>query len=168
MEEDSVMDYPISNTTRVFPPLIFDVGNKGDHQMEQLTKRVEQLEKTTQWVQKDVAILLARSEYFATKVGLEVLTARLENFATKADLECVKNELKTEQAGMRVEILGELGKLENRIDKKFEKMDLKFDKQFEKVDQKFDSLNDRLTWSIMVPAVAAILIWFVKDIVLKI
>jgi predicted TIM-barrel fold metal-dependent hydrolase len=159
MEEDSVMDYPISTTTRVFPPLIVDVGNQGDHDMEQLAKRVEQLDKTTQKIQMDVAVLAARSE----------------SFATKADIESVR----TEQGVMRLEIMAELGQLENRIDKKFDRIEEKFDAKFDKVDEKFErmenkfdrkfaQLNDRLTWSIMVPALLAVLAWFVKTAVLKI
>lgn len=153
------MDYPISTTTRVFPPLIVDVGNQGDHDMEQLAKRVEQLDKTTQKIQMDVAVLAARSE----------------SFATKADIESVR----TEQGVMRLEIMAELGQLENRIDKKFDRIEEKFDAKFDKVDEKFErmenkfdrkfaQLNDRLTWSIMVPALLAVLAWFVKTAVLKI
>jgi ribosome-binding ATPase YchF (GTP1/OBG family) len=159
MEEDSVMDYPISTTTRVFPPPIVDVGNQGDQDMEQLAKRVEQLDKTTQKIQMDVAVLAARSE----------------SIVTKADIESVR----TEQGVMRLEIMAELGQLENRIDKKFDRIEEKFDAKFDKVDEKFErmenkfdrkfaQLNDRLTWSIMVPALLAVLAWFVKTAVLKI
>lgn len=153
------MDYPISTTTRVFPPLIVDVGNQGDHDMEQLAKRVEPLDKTTQKIQMDVAVLAARSE----------------SIATKPDIESVR----TEQGVMRLEIMAELGQLENRIDKKFDRIEEKFDAKFDKVDEKFErmenkfdrkfaQLNDRLTWSIMVPALLAVLAWFVKTAVLKI
>jgi archaellum component FlaC len=182
MEEDSVMDYPISNTIRVFPPLIFDVGNKGDHQMEQLTKRVEELEKTTQQIQMDVAVLTARSEHFATKADIE--------------------KVRAEQGVMRVEIMGELGALEQRLDKKFERMEDKFDKKFEKIDEKFGKIdekferidekferidekfdrvdqrfnqledkisafNNSITWKIMIPTGLLVLAWFVQNIVLK-
>lgn len=161
MEEDSVMDYPISNTTRVFPPLIFDVGNKGDHQMEQLTKRVEELEKNTQQIQMDVAVLTARSEHFATKADIE--------------------KVRAEQGVMRVEIMGELGALEQRLDKKFERMEDKFDKKFEKIDEKFERVDQRfnqledkisvfnnsITWKIMIPTGLLVLAWFVQNIVLK-
>jgi len=176
------MDYPISNTTRVFPPLIFDVGNKGDHQMQQVIKRVEQLEKTTQQIQMDVAVLTARSEHFATKADIE--------------------KVRAEQGAMRVEIMGELGALEQRIDKKFERMEEKFDQKFERIDNKFDKLdarferidekferidekfervdqrfnqleekisafNNSLTWKIMLPTGLLVLAWFVQNIVLK-
>lgn len=168
MEEDSVMDYPISTATRVFPPLIFDVGNKGDHQMEQLTKRVEELEKTTQQIQTDVAVLTARSEHFATKADIE--------------------KVRAEQGVMRVEIMGELGALEQRLDKKFERMEdqlnPKFDKidliferidqRFERIDQRFNQLEDKIsafnnsiTWKIMIPTGLLVLAWFVQNIVLK-
>jgi len=168
MEEDSVMDYPIGTATRVFPPRIFDVGNKGDHQMEQLTKRVEQLEKTTQQIQTDVAVLTARSEHFATKADIE--------------------KVRAEQGVMRVEILGELGALEQRIDKKlermedqlnpkFDKIDLIFeriDQRFERIDQRFNQLEDKIsafnnsiTWKIMIPTGLLVLAWFVQNIVFE-
>jgi chromosome segregation ATPase len=152
----------------VFPPRIFDVGNKGDHQMEQLTKRVEQLEKTTQQIQTDVAVLTARSEHFATKADIE--------------------KVRAEQGVMRVEILGELGALEQRIDKKlermedqlnpkFDKIDLIFeriDQRFERIDQRFNQLEDKIsafnnsiTWKIMIPTGLLVLAWFVQNIVLK-
>ena len=116
--------------------------------MEALTKRVEQLEKTTQQIQQDVA----------------VLTARSENFATKADVEC----LRTEQGMLRIELLGEMGQLEKRMDAKFERMDDKFEARFERLDHKIDKLGGRMTWNIMVPAVLAVIAWFVKVVVLKI
>jgi prefoldin subunit 5 len=168
MEEDSVMDYPISSTTRVFPPLNFAMGYKGHKDMEQLTKRVEQLEKTTQQIQMDVAVLTARSEHFATKADIE--------------------NVRAEQGVMRVEILGELGALEQRIDKKFERMEDKFDKKFEKIDEKFERIdekfervdqrfnqledkisafNNSITWKIMLPTGLLVLAWFVQNIVLK-
>ncbi len=150
--------------------------------MEQITKRVEQLEKNTQQIQTDVAVLTARSEHFATKADIE--------------------KVRAEQGVMRVEIMGELGALEQRIDKKFERMEdqlnPKFDKidliferieqrferidqrfervdeRFERVDQRFNQLedkisafNDSITWKIMIPTGLLVLAWFVQNIVLK-
>ncbi len=127
--------------------------------MEALTQRVEQLEKTTQHIQQDVA----------------VLTARSESFATKADIEC----LRTEQGVLRIELLGEIHQLEKRMDVKFERMDETIETKFEKIDEKFekieekfdrkfDKLNERLTWSIMVPALTAVLAWFIKVAILQV
>ncbi|QCP61568.1 hypothetical protein FCN45_12005 [Pantoea sp. SO10] len=136
--------------------------------MEQLTKRVEELEKTTQQIQMDVAVLTARSEHFATKADIE--------------------KVRAEQGVMRVEIMGELGALEQRLDKKFERMqdqlNPKFDKidliferidqRFERVDQRFNQLEDKIsafnnsiTWKIMIPTGLLVLAWFVQNIVLK-
>ncbi|MBD9658413.1 hypothetical protein IB226_02895 [Pantoea sp. PNT03] len=136
--------------------------------MEQLTKRVEELEKTTQQIQTDVAVLTARSEHFATKADIE--------------------KVRAEQGVMRVEIMGELGALEQRLDKKFERMEdqlnPKFDKidliferidqRFERIDQRFNQLEDKIsafnnsiTWKIMIPTGLLVLAWFVQNIVLK-
>ncbi|RVU75359.1 hypothetical protein [Pantoea dispersa] len=98
--------------------------------MVRLTQHVEQLANTTQLLQQDVA----------------VLTARFENFATRADVERVR----TEQGLMCNQLMNELGQVEKRIDKKFER------------------LNDRLIWTLMLPAILAVLAWLVKVAVLKI
>ncbi|MCT6588587.1 hypothetical protein N3553_01675 [Pantoea dispersa] len=98
--------------------------------MVRLTQHVEQLANTTQLLQQDVA----------------VLTARFENLATRADVERVR----TEQGLMCNQLMNEIGQVEKRIDKKFER------------------LNDRLIWTLMLPALIAVLAWFVKVAVLKI
>ncbi|QZY96772.1 hypothetical protein K7X52_07570 [Pantoea dispersa] len=98
--------------------------------MVRLTQHVEQLANTTQLLQQDVA----------------VLTARFENLATRADVERVR----TEQGLMCNQLMNEIGQVEKRIDKKFER------------------LNDRLIWTLMLPALLAVLAWFVKVAVLKI
>ncbi|MBS0906959.1 hypothetical protein JK229_17700 [Pantoea dispersa] len=98
--------------------------------MVRLTQHVEQLANTTHLLQQDVA----------------VMTARFENFATRADVERVR----TEQGLMCNQLMNEIGQVEKRIDKKFER------------------LNDRLIWTLMLPALLAVLAWFVKVAVLKI
>ncbi|THD39871.1 hypothetical protein C1N84_07465 [Pantoea sp. SGAir0418] len=98
--------------------------------MVRLTQHVEQLANTTQLLQQDVA----------------VLTARFENLATRADVERVR----TEQGLMCNQLMNEIGQVEKRIDKNFER------------------LNDRLIWTLMLPALIAVLAWFVKVAVLKI
>ncbi|WP_052022898.1 MULTISPECIES: hypothetical protein [Pantoea] len=98
--------------------------------MVRLTQHVEQLANTTRLLQQDAA----------------VLTARFENLATRADVERVR----TEQGLMCNQLMNEIGQVEKRIDKKFER------------------LNDRLIWTLMLPAILAVLAWFVKVAVLKI
>lgn len=98
--------------------------------MVRLTQHVEQLANTTQLLQQDVA----------------VLTARFENLATRADVERVR----TEQGLMCNQLMNEIGQVEKRIDKKFER------------------LNDRLIWTLMLPTLLAVLAWLVKVAVLKI
>ena len=98
--------------------------------MVRLTQHVEQLANTTRLLQQDAA----------------VLTARFENLATRADVERVR----TEQGLMCNQLMNEIGQVEKRIDKKFER------------------LNDRLIWTLMLPAILAVLAWLVKVAVLKI
>ncbi|WP_234472922.1 hypothetical protein [Erwinia sp. S63] len=80
---------------------------------------------------------------------------------------------KLEKLELRID--DKLDKMEQRIDLKFERMDEKFEKKFVRIDErfeklnvKFEKLNDRLTWSIMVPAILAVLAWFVKDLLVKV
>lgn len=61
-------------------------GNDDGGDMDNLTKRVEQVEKDTHKIQLDLAVLTTRSEEFATKSGLAELLARSDEFATKGDL----------------------------------------------------------------------------------
>ncbi|WP_244182889.1 hypothetical protein [Pantoea wallisii] len=156
------MDNAIYTLCHVKRPVIYTRRDRGEPQMEKLTKRIDGLERTTRLLQQDVA----------------VLTAQAEHIATKADIA----DLRTEQGLLHLELIGEIGQLERRVDNKFVQMERKFEARFENIDRKFDNidrkfdnidmrfdrLNDRLTWSIMVPAILAVLAWFVKVAVLKI
>ena len=144
-------------------PLIDFASNRGDLKMEELTKRVGMLEKHTQQIQQDVAVLTARSENFATKDDLGQLELRIDGKFEKMER---RFDDKLEKLELRID--DKLEKMEQRIDVKFERMDEKFEKKFVRIDEKFEKLNDRLTWSIMVPAILAVLAWFVKDLVVKI
>ncbi|QQU57932.1 hypothetical protein [Serratia liquefaciens] len=66
-------------------PSNYDGGGHGGD-MDNLTKRVEQLEKDTHKIQLDLAVLTTRSEEFATKSGLAELAARFEDVAPKSAL----------------------------------------------------------------------------------
>ena len=98
--------------------------------MDNLEQRVERLEKDTQQIKLDLA----------------VLTSRSENFATKADV-----------AELKAELVQEIVASEVRTNAKFER-----------IDKRFDDLNNRILWTLMVPALTAILLWFVKTAILKI
>ncbi|WP_248295837.1 MULTISPECIES: hypothetical protein [Pantoea] len=124
------MDYPVCTLSHRLPPRLLALRNQGAPLMVRLTQHVEQLANTTQLLQQDVA----------------VLTARFENLATRADVERVR----TEQGLMCNQLMNEIGQVEKRIDKNFER------------------LNDRLIWTLMLPALIAVLAWFVKVAVLKI
>jgi len=130
LKKDKIMDYPVCTLSHRLPPRLLALRNQGAPLMVRLTQHVEQLANTTQLLQQDVA----------------VLTARFENFATRADVERVR----TEQGLMCNQLMNEIGQVEKRIDKKFER------------------LNGRLIWTLMLPAILAVLAWFVKVAVLKI
>lgn len=119
--------------------------------MDNLEQRVERLEKDTQQIKLDLAVLTSRSENFATKADVAELKAELVQ-------EIVASEVRTN------------AKFE-RIDEKFQRIDEKFeriDEKFERIDKRFDDLNNRILWTLMVPALTAILLWFVKTAILKI
>ncbi|MDF7648644.1 hypothetical protein F3J38_12445 [Pantoea sp. Acro-805] len=99
--------------------------------------------------------------HFDDKLGKMALhfDDKLEKLEVRIDDKLEKMELRIDD---------KLDKMEQRIDVKFERMDEKFEKKFVRIDEKFEKLNDRLTWSIMVPAILAVLAWFVKDLVVKV
>lgn len=56
------------------------------------------------------------------------------------------------------------------IDRRLDAMDHRFDKideRFDKLDLKFESLNNRLIWTLMVPAILAVFAWFINTAVLN-
>ena len=86
------------------------------------------------------------------KIDLGILIARSESFATKADVESVRTEVqgvRAEVQGVRAELIQELAALEVRTN------------------NRFDALNAKITWTLLVPAILAVLAWFVKEAVLK-
>jgi DNA anti-recombination protein RmuC len=110
--------------------------------------------------------------HFDDKLGKMALhfDDKLEKMELRIDDKLEKMELRIDDKldKMELRIDDKLDKMEQRIDVKFERMDEKFEKKFVRIDEKFEKLNDRLTWSIMVPAILAVLAWFVKDLVVKI
>lgn len=117
--------------------------------------------------------------HFDDKLGKMALhfDGKLEKLELRIDDKLEKLELRIDDKldKMELRIDDKLDKMEQRIDVKFERMDEKFEKKFvridekfEKLDVKFEKLNDRLTWSIMVPAILAVLAWFVKDLLVKV
>jgi len=133
-----------------------DEGN-GEN-MDILEQRVERLEEDTRQIKLDLAVLTARSENFATKKDVAELRAELIK-------EIAASEART---NIRFEKIDE--KFE-RIDEKFERIDEKFeriDEKFERMFEKFNDINSRITWTLMIPALVAVLLWFVKTAILKI
>ncbi len=126
-----------------------DEGN-GEN-MDILEQRFERLEEDTRQIKLDLAVLTARSENFATKTDVAELRAELIK-------EIAASEART---NIRFEKIDE--KFE-RIDEKFERIDEKFERMFEK----FNDINSRITWTLMIPALVAVLLWFVKTAILKI
>lgn len=56
------------------------------------------------------------------------------------------------------------------MDRRMEAMDQRFDRideRFDKLDLRFESLNNRLIWTLMVPAILAVFAWFINTAVLN-
>jgi len=49
------------------------------------------------------------------------------------------------------------------MDQRFDRIDERFDK----LDLRFESLNNRLIWTLMVPAILAVFAWFINTAVLN-
>ncbi|WP_230050442.1 hypothetical protein [Erwinia aphidicola] len=130
-------------------------GNGGG--MDNLTRRVEHLEQDSHQIKIDLGILTARSESFATKadvesVRTEVQGVRAEGQSIRAEVQGVRAEgqsIRAEVQSVRAELIQELAALEVRTN------------------NRFDALNAKITWTLLVPAILAVLAWFVKEAVLK-
>jgi hypothetical protein len=116
-------------------------GNGGG--MDNSTRRVEHLEQDSHQIKIDLGILTARSESFATKADVE--SVRTEVQGVRAEVQGVRAEVQ----GVRAELIQELAALEVRTN------------------NRFDALNAKITWTLLVPAILAVLAWFVKEAVLK-
>ena len=92
----------------------YNGGDGGD--MDNLSKRVEQLEKDTSQIRVDMATLTERSKHFATKEDLAKGLAEIEG----------------------------------------------------RIEKKIDSINTRIIWTLLLPAILAVLAWFIKEAVLRI
>ncbi|GAB3417350.1 hypothetical protein GCM10027361_32300 [Erwinia aphidicola] len=125
--------------------------------MDNLTRRVEHLEQDSHQIKIDLGILTARSEGFATKadvesVRTEVQGVRAEGQSIRAEVQGVRAEgqsIRAEVQSVRAELIQELAALEVRTN------------------NRFDALNAKITWTLLVPAILAVLAWFVKEAVLK-
>ncbi|MDI3441705.1 hypothetical protein QLG07_19755 [Erwinia sp. V90_4] len=130
-------------------------GNGGG--MDNLTRRVEHLEQDSHQIKIDLGILTARSESFATKADVESVRAevhgvRAEVQGVRAEGQSIRAEVQSVRAevqSVRAELIQELAALEVRTN------------------NRFDALNAKITWTLLVPAILAVLAWFVKEAVLK-
>ena len=123
-------------------------GNGGG--MDNLTRRVEHLEQDSHQIKIDLGILTARSESFASKADVE--SVRTEVQGVRAEVHGVRAEgqsIRAEVQSVRAELIQELAALEVRTN------------------NRFDALNAKITWTLLVPAILAVLAWFVKEAVLK-
>ena len=165
--------------------------------MEKLTQRVERLEEDTHQIKLDLAVLTARSENFATKADLAELKAELKSDQYEMRVELLREIGACDmRANTRFEKIDEqlsgfnekfikIDEQFKRVDERFERVDERFnrvdeqfkkvDEQFRKVDARFESLetkigniDSKITWTLLIPALTAIILWFVKTAILKI
>ncbi|MBE5252510.1 hypothetical protein [Mixta mediterraneensis] len=180
------MEYYYEKFARWVPLAINGDGRCGGVRMDNLTKHVENLEKDVNQIKRDLAVLTERANSFAISVDLQRI--RTQQVALRSELLEKLNQLEKNTETRFDKIDGEFIKIDgkfDKIDEKFDKIDEEFiridgkfakideefskvDKRFDRMEDKFDSLNNRILWTLMVPALVAVLAWFVKTAILKI
>jgi len=151
-------------------------GNGGG--MDNSTRRVEHLEQDSHQIKIDLGILTARSESFATKadvesVRTEVQGVRAEVQGVRAEVQGVRAEVhgvRAEVQGVRAEVQGvraegqsiraEVQSVRAELIQELAALEVR-------TNNRFDALNAKITWTLLVPAILAVLAWFVKEAVLK-
>lgn len=141
-----MMEHNSENIVPLFKQTVKNGGAGGGDGMDGITKKVEQLEKDTHQIRVDLAALTERSQNFAGKSALDALTERSQHFATKADLE----KLRCESNLIRADVVKEISASESRLN------------------SKIDTINNRIIWTLLIPALTAIILWFVKVAILKV
>lgn len=97
-------------------------GNGGD--MDNLTRRVEQLEKDTNQIRLDVTVLTTRSENFATKTDIETLrTEMATGYGTlRAEITAGDGSLRAEMAEGFGNLRAEMTENQGKVNTEFEKL----------------------------------------------
>ena len=150
------------------------------HFAEQFGKMQQDVEQT----KIDQAIMLTRSENFATRgelheVKLDVEVLKIDVRQLKEDVK----ELKTDMRILKVDVQTlKVDVQALKVDMKEVKTDLRefkgtFDTFRTEVGQafaaaeirtndRFDALNSRITWTLLAPAILAVVAWFAKSVLL--
>ncbi|KQN57817.1 MULTISPECIES: hypothetical protein [unclassified Erwinia] len=118
--------------------------------MDELNKRIEQLEKDTHQIRLDVTALTERSKNFATTASVEKLIERCDTFVTKA------------------EFTGTLHAFEVRLNERLDNMDSRHQAMIEKLNSRINSSDSKVFWGIFLPMMTAAITWFVKTAVLQV
>jgi len=126
--------------------------------------------------QASLDALAERCEGFASQAALDKLIERSENFATKADLYkeigLVRTDLHTEIGLVRTDLHKEIGLVRTDLQKEIGSTRVELLKEIsaseQRLNTKFDVINNRITWTLLLPALTAIILWFVKVAILKI
>ena len=122
--------------------------------MKELTKRVEQVEKDTHQIRIDVATLTERSKNFATTTSVEALLERCDSFATRVAVE--KLTERCEHFVTKGEFTSALHQMEVRLTEKLDGLGLRI-----------NGVESKIFWGIFLPAMSAVVAWFVKTTVLQ-
>ncbi|QUG77436.1 hypothetical protein GKQ23_21625 [Erwinia sp. E602] len=134
--------------------------------MDELNKRIEQLEKDTHQIRLDVTALTERSKNFATTASVEKLIERCDTFATKASVEKLIERCDTFVT--KAEFTGTLHAFEVRLNERLDNMDSRHQAMIEKLNSRINSSDSKVFWGIFLPMMTAAITWFVKTAVLQV
>lgn len=127
--------------------------------MQELTKRLEQVEQDTHQIRIDVATLTEQAKSFATRASVEALTERCANFVTKAEFNGKLHDFE-------VRLNARLDGMDKRMDQRYEKMDERHMAMMARLDSKVDSIGSKIFWGIFFPGMTVAIGWFIRNAVM--
>ena len=154
--------------------------------MDGIKEKIDWLESETGQIRVDVASLVERSKYMANQAALDKLTERSKGFANQTTLDKLTERSKgfasqtaldalierSDSFATKAVLHQEIGLVRSDVHKEvgLAKVDLmkEISATERRLNMKFDTLNNKITWTLLLPALTAIILWFVKVAILKI
>ena len=134
--------------------------------MEEVTKRVVQLEKDTHQIRLDVATLTERSKNFATRTSVDQLIERCATFVTRAEFNGKLHDFE-------VRLNARLDRMDSRINEQFRQMHIDHMAMIERLDTRITltearthTTDSKIFWGIFLPGMTAAIGWFFHTVVM--
>ncbi|WP_380182043.1 hypothetical protein [Kalamiella sp. sgz302252] len=157
--------------------------------MDNVKERIALLESQTSQIQKDVAVLVERSKHAANQSSLDTLAEQAKGFASQAALDALAEKAKgfasqaaldtlversesfatkTDVSLLRSDLYKEIGLLHKEVGLVRSDLQKEIYASESRMNDKFDAINNKITWTLLLPALTAIVLWFVKVAILKV